>query len=96
MGPNTVYALNNATKDFEIEKGLIKYLTDQRIEFLKGTEDWIKYGRGWTNRVAEMFNNAMAIAQSQRTATFTGLLVATGLFFLVNRKKFNFLRVRPS
>jgi len=98
MGINTVYALNNATKDFEIEKQLIKYLVDKRVEYLKSTSSFGWAGKGWTNRVAEMFNNALAIAQSQRTATatFTGLLVATGLFFLINRKKFNFLHVRPS
>ncbi len=83
MGGNTTFALNNATRSYEIEKDLIKYLTDERLAYLQSLDDWRIYGKGWGRRVNEMYDKAMKIASIGRV---TGIAVISGLFFLAYKK----------
>lgn len=84
MGKNTVFALNNATKSYDTEISIIKYLTDKRVEYLKSTSSFSWAGKGWTNRVKEMLDSALSTAKNQRLMGFVAL---GGFFFLVYRAK---------
>ena len=80
MGKNTVFALNNATKNYDNEIEIIKYMTDERLKYLQSLKSWSWAGKGWTNRVNDMLIKALKIAKSERIMS---LIAMGGIFFLV-------------
>jgi len=75
MGPNTLYALNNYTKDPNREIDMVQLLTKKRLDYLKSLSSWKTFGKGWTNRVIAMKDRALSLVGS------TGGLAT--IFFLV-------------
>jgi len=75
MGPNTLYALNNYTKDPTREIDMVQLLTRKRLDYLKSLSSWKTFGKGWTNRVIAMKDRALSLVGS------TGGLAT--IFFLV-------------
>ena len=65
MGPNTLYALNNYTKDPQREMDMIQLLTKKRLDYLRSLDSWKTFGRGWTNRVLAMKDRALSLVGSK-------------------------------
>lgn len=85
MGKNTTYALNNATKTLDEQEAMVKYLTDQRFRYLKSLSSWSWAGKGWSNRVNDLYAKSMKYLSVQG---LLGTLVTGGLFFLIYKKFF--------
>ena len=79
MGKNTYFALNNATRNYENEVELIKYLTEKRLSYLKTTTSWASYSAGWTNRVNALLEKSLQIASQNRVGS---IAVVGGLLYL--------------
>jgi lysozyme family protein len=47
--------------------GLIEALSARRMQFLRGLKHWKTFGKGWTRRVDEMTNMAMAMVANPET-----------------------------
>ena len=60
VGPKTVAALNAYTKSKKNEEDLILYLTNKRLEYLQGLDDWATYRKGWSSRLAELKDRALS------------------------------------
>jgi len=60
VGPKTVAALNAYTKSKKNEEDLILYLTNKRLEYLQGLDDWWKYRAGWSRRLVELKDRALS------------------------------------
>lgn len=46
MGPATLAAVNKANPQDVVNK-----TTQQRLQFMKSLDTWVRFGRGWTNRI---------------------------------------------
>jgi lysozyme family protein len=75
VGPITVQAINGATKTNKEEQDMILYLTNERLKYLQGLNDWWKYSKGWTRRVQELKDRAIAYITDNPT-TGGGIVVA--------------------
>jgi len=60
VGPKSVAALNAYTKSKKNEEDLILYLTNKRLEYLQGLDDWWKYRAGWSRRLVELKDRALS------------------------------------
>lgn len=79
VGPKTVSALNNYTASDTAEKAMILYLTNERLKYLQGLSDWWKYRAGWSRRVQEMKDRALAYITENPTTTGGGIIVAAAI-----------------
>lgn len=85
IGPKTVDALNKFTSSPQNERELILHMTNKRLQYLQQLDDWWKYQRGWSARVKEMKDRAIAYISENPTITGGGLLVAIVAAFLYTR-----------
>ena len=69
IGPITIEAAKKSDP-----KKLINALCDRRMQFLRGLSTFPTFGRGWTNRVSDVRENAlgMAVASTPDQDTETG------------------------
>lgn len=58
LGSQTLQAINSMAPDL-----FIKALCDARLRFLRGLGIWKNFGRGWTARVADLQDYALALLQ---------------------------------
>jgi lysozyme family protein len=49
-----------ATKEFDA-RALIDHICDQRLDYLRALSTWATFGRGWSNRVADVRRDAIAM-----------------------------------
>lgn len=86
IGPKTVGALNDYTKKGTAkEEELIRYLTNERLKYLQGLNDWWKYKVGWTNRLLALQNKAIAYLSDPVIGGGTAIAVgaaALGVYLL--------------
>jgi lysozyme family protein len=86
IGPKTVGALNDYTKKgVAKEEELIRYLTNERLKYLQGLNDWWKYKVGWTNRLLALQNKAIAYLSDPVIGGGTAIAVgaaALGVYLL--------------
>ena len=83
IGPKTVEALNKFAKTKKAEEGLILHLTNERLIYLQGLSDWWKYKAGWSRRVAEMKERALAYITENPTTAGGGIIVAAAAAYLL-------------
>ena len=83
IGPKTVEALNKFAKTKKAEEGLILHLTNERLIYLQGLSDWWKYKAGWSRRVAEMKDRALAYITENPTTAGGGIIVAAAAAYLL-------------
>jgi lysozyme family protein len=95
IGNATLKAVNDYTKSKNNEIDLIKYLTKERLAYLKSLKDWPTYQGGWTKRVLEVEKRALAfvqnakeiVSENKNTLLGGGLLVGLlALGFLLKNK----------
>jgi len=78
IGENTIYALNNYTKNKENEESLVRFLAQKRLEFLQNQEDWGKYKYGWTDRVNKVLERALSFV-GKRSIDITAVLIIAAI-----------------
>lgn len=83
IGPRTVEALNKFTKNKKAEEQLVLHLTNERLIYLQGLSDWWKYKAGWSRRVAEMKERALAYITENPATTGGGIIVAAAAAYLL-------------
>lgn len=83
VGAKTVTALNDWTKRKTNEESLVLYLTNERLKYLQGLDDWWKYKKGWSKRVSAMKEKALAYIKENPTTTGGGILFAIGISIAV-------------
>ena len=79
----TVEALNKFAKTKKAEEELMLYLTNERLIYLQGLSDWWKYKAGWSRRVAEMKDRALAYITENPTTAGGGIIVAAAAAYLL-------------
>jgi lysozyme family protein len=62
MGPQTLSATGFATTTHADRVGLLRRMTDIRMEFLRGLKHWPRFGRGWTTRVETVRDEAVRMS----------------------------------
>ena len=87
VGPKTVDALNRYTRSKKNEEDLILYLTNKRLQYLQNLDDWWKYKTGWSRRLVELKDRALAymnIIKKDPKISGLGLLagVAAAWYFM--------------
>ena len=87
MGKNTYTALNEfTTKSNKNETELVKYLTEERLKYLKSLSVWDTYSKGWTRRLYEIQDQALKYVTENPIKTGGGvialLLVGAGYYYL--------------
>jgi lysozyme family protein len=83
IGNQTLTSVNKYTKSKTNEIDLIKYMTKERLVYLKSLKDWPTYKVGWSKRVADVEKRALDFVGKTSVAG-GGLLVgllALGAFF---------------
>jgi lysozyme family protein len=87
MGKNTYTALNEFTsKSNKNETELVKYLTEERLKYLKSLSVWDTYSKGWTRRLYEIQDQALKYITENPVKTGGGVillaLLGTGVYYL--------------
>jgi len=74
IGPKTVAAINEFTRKKKNEEDLILHMTNKRLEYLQGLQDWWKYKAGWSRRVVELKDKALSYIKKDPKITGLGIL----------------------
>ena len=70
-------------KTKKAEEELVLHLTNERLIYLQGLSDWWKYKAGWSRRVAEMKDRALAYITENPTTAGGGIIVAAAAAYLL-------------
>lgn len=85
VGKATYTALNKYANTKAKEMKIVELLTNQRLNWYKGLSDFYRYGKGWTDRVNEVYARAVELvkkgAASNIGKAIFGALVFGGLAF---------------
>jgi lysozyme family protein len=85
MDSTTLVKLNNYTNQKTATTALYQSLWTFRLNWLKSLSQWSRYGKGWSNRMNELYERSKGMFTNPK---FLGIFVLLGvsLFFLIKKR----------